>query len=185
MCASAVSRSAKAREFALNDDESAALARADWKPVFLNAHQNDTLIALSDGIIPATETPGAKAALVNRFLDLVLSAEPLPAQHAFLASLAYLDTASMERYKAPFASLTPEERDNFLGLLAYPRPQSTFWEPEEKFAGYEHFVMLKEWIAGAFYSSPIGLKELGWDGSSAHGVFSGCQHSPGEHESTT
>ncbi len=122
---------------------------------------------------------------MNRFLDLVLSSESLPAQHAFLASLAYLDTGAMERYKVPFASLTPEERDNFLGLLAYPHAQSRFGETEAKFVGYEHFITLKEWIAGAFYSSPVGLKELGWDGSSAHGVFSGCQHSPGEHENTT
>jgi Gluconate 2-dehydrogenase subunit 3 len=180
--ASAVNWSAEAREFAFGDDASAALARADWKPVFLDAHQNQTLIALSDAIIPVTDTPGAKAALVNRFLDLLLSSESFETQRAFLASLAYLDAGAMERYKVDFVSLTPEETDNFLSLLAYPHTHARWGETETTFIGYEHFSKLKAWIASAFYSSPIGLKELGWDGSPPHGFFSGCQHSPGEHD---
>lgn len=172
---------AKAREFTSGDDPSVELARADWKPVFLETHQNETLIALSDAIIPATDTPGAKAALVNRFLDLLLAAEPISTQHAFLASLAYLDSGAMERYKVPFSALTPEEKEDFLSLLAYPQTQARWGETEKEFAGYEHFSKLKVWISSAFYSSPVGLKELGWDGSPAHGFFAGCQHSAEEH----
>ena len=48
--------------------------------------------------------------------------------------------------------------------------------------GYEHFSRLKSWIAGAYYSSPIGLKEQGWDGWAARGTFMGCEHQPGEHK---
>src|SRR5262245_12668492 len=44
-------------------DDSKSLADPNWKPAFLSEHQNDTLIVLSDVIIPATDTPGAKAAL--------------------------------------------------------------------------------------------------------------------------
>ena len=39
----------------------------------LDPHQNATVIALSDVILPATDTPGAKAALVNEFIDLLLA----------------------------------------------------------------------------------------------------------------
>jgi gluconate 2-dehydrogenase gamma chain len=185
MGAAAVSQPAGAREFPLGDDASVALARADWKPIFLDTHQNQTLIALSDVIIPATDTPGAKAALVNRFLDLLLSAESFQTQREFLASLAYLDAGAMGRYKVAFLYLTPEEKENFLGLLAYPHTEIRFGETEANFIGYQHFSKLKGWISSAFYSSPIGLKELGWDGSPAHGVFSGCQHSPGGHDDAT
>ena len=177
--------SAKAREFAFGDDASAALARAGWTPVFLDPHQNETLIVLSDAIIPATDTPGAKAALVNRFLDLLLSAESVPTQRAFLASLAYLDAEAMKRYKVAFLSLTPEEKDDFLSLLAYPHTRARWGETETNFVGYQHFSKLKAWISSAFYSSPIGLKELGWDGSPPHGSFSGCGHSPGGHGDAT
>jgi len=51
-------------------DASKDLAAPGWKPLFLDAHQNETLIVLSDLILPATDTPGAKEALVNRYIDL-------------------------------------------------------------------------------------------------------------------
>src|SRR5579859_3091305 len=71
-------------------DASKDLASPNWKPLFLDEHQNETLVVLSDLIIPATETPGAKDALANRYIDLVLAAEASDRQRAFLNSLAYL-----------------------------------------------------------------------------------------------
>src|SRR5579863_8602440 len=73
------------------------LSRPDWTPVFLSTQQNETLIALSEAIIPATDSPGAKAAFVNRFLDLVLSALPSETQNEFLSSLAWFDTGAAQR----------------------------------------------------------------------------------------
>jgi len=35
---------------------------------------------------------------------------------------------------------------------------------------------------GAFYSSPVGLKEMGWDGTFPHGEFAGCTHGAAEHQ---
>lgn len=64
--AATIEPAAKAREFPSGYDASAELARPDWKPVLLDQHQDDTLIALSEAVIPATDTPGAKEALVNR-----------------------------------------------------------------------------------------------------------------------
>ena len=98
---------ARARELTSADDPSVELARAEWKPVFLDTHQNETLIALSDAIIPATDTPGAKGALVNRFLDLLMSAEPVTTQTEFVTSLAYMDAGATERYKVAFCFSDP------------------------------------------------------------------------------
>lgn len=39
----------------------------------LNPHQNDTVLAMIDQIIPATDTPGAKGARVNEFIDVILT----------------------------------------------------------------------------------------------------------------
>src|SRR3984957_10877431 len=75
-------------------DASKDLAAPGWKPLFLDEHQNETLIVLSDLIIPATDTPGAKEALVNRYIDLVLAAETRDTQRAFLNSLGYMDGES-------------------------------------------------------------------------------------------
>ena len=54
----------------------AAKTAAAWKPKILTVHQNSTVITLSELIIPQTDTPGAKAANVNRFIDGVLSEGP-------------------------------------------------------------------------------------------------------------
>ena len=39
----------------------------------LNPHQNATVTTISELIIPQTNTPGAKAARVNEFIDLILT----------------------------------------------------------------------------------------------------------------
>lgn len=170
--------------FASGDDASRELARPDWKPVFLSAQQNDALIALSETIIPTTDTPGATAALVNRFLDLVLSVLPPQTQHEFLDSLAWFDTGANARYKTNFVNLSDPEKQDLLTLVARPHTPGGWRETDANFDGHQHFERMKRWISSAYYSSPVGLKELGWDGWPARGVFEGCEHQPGEHEDT-
>jgi hypothetical protein len=182
--AAAVTLPAGARIFPAGEDASLELERANWTPVFLNQQQNETLIVLSDAMIPATDTPGAKAALVNRFLDLVMSVEPATSQKEFVESLEWFDTGAQERYKAPFAKLTDQEKEDFLNLVAWPHTHPRWGSTEANFAGHEHFLRMKQWIVSAYYSSPIGLKEQGWDGWAARGTFAGCEHEPGEHKAS-
>ena len=164
-------------------DASQELSTPNWKPLFLDDHQNESLIILSDLIIPATDTPGAKEALVNRFIDLVLAAETHDRQRSFLDSLAYLDGESMRRYKAAFRYLKRDEQDDLLHSLAYPRAGSGWTgEAASPDIGHGHFEKLKQQIAGAYYSSQIGQRELGWDGAFAHGPYQGCKHPEGNHK---
>jgi hypothetical protein len=165
-------------------DASKDLAAPGWKPLFLDEHQNETLIVLSDLIIPATDTPGAKEALVNRYIDLVLAAEKPETQRAFLNSLGYLDGESIRRFKAAFRYLSREDQDLLLHALAYPRFGSG-WAGDTGAVpdpGHGHFEALKGRIMTAYYSSQIGEKELGWDGAFAHGPYQGCEHGEGEHK---
>jgi len=157
----------------------------DWRPLFLDDHQNETLIILSDLIIPATDTPGAKEALANRYIDLVLSAETSEVKGSFLNSLAYLDGESMRRFKAAFRYLSRDDQDDLLHELAYPSSGSEWTgEPDTKpDPGHAHFEALKERIMTAYYTSQIGLtKELGWDGNYTHGHYQGCEHPEGDHK---
>jgi gluconate 2-dehydrogenase gamma chain len=164
-------------------DATKDLAAAGWKPLFLDEHQNETLIVLSDLIIPATETPGAKEALVNRYIDLVLAADTHESQRAFLSSLSYLDGESMRRYKAAFRYLSREDQDDLLHAFAYPRGGSAWTgEAEAVDAGHAHFEQLKQRIGVAYYNSQIGTRELGWDGAFAHGTYQGCEHPEGNHK---
>jgi gluconate 2-dehydrogenase gamma chain len=172
---------AQAREFPSDYDASKDLARSGWKPVFLDDHQNETLIVLSDLIIPKTDTPGAKEALVNRFIDRLLGAETPARQREFLGSLAYLDGESMARYGDAFRHLPAESQAELLGYLAYPHSLGTWGsEATGEFPGHAHFSHLKDWISRAFYGSEIGARELGYEGP-AHGEFEGCTHPEGSH----
>jgi gluconate 2-dehydrogenase gamma chain len=172
---------AEAREFPSDYDASKELARSDWKPVFLDDHQNETLIVLSDLIIPKTDTPGAKEALANRFIDRLLAAESEATQREFLESVAYLDGESLARYGGAFRYLPPESQAELLGYLAYPHSLETWGTAASgEFPGHAHFMRLKDWISRAFYSSETGARELGYEGS-AHGEFEGCTHPEDSH----
>ena len=164
-------------------DASKELNVANWKPVFLDEHQNETLIILSDLIIPATDTPGAKEALVNRYIDLVMAAETHENQKSFLGNLAYIDGESMRIYKNTFRYLSREDQDDLLHTMAYPMSGST-WTGEAAGAdpGFTNFEQLKTHIGVAYYTSQIGMKELGRDENFTHGVYQGCDHAEGSHK---
>jgi hypothetical protein len=166
-----------AREFPQGYDASKELARADWKPAFLNAHQNETLIAISDVIIPETETPGAKSALVNRFIDDLLAAESKETQQSFLNSLAFLDGEAISRYKSPFFQLPRATQIELLSYFAYPHSLETWGEEKkEDDPAHRHFSNVKGWIARVFWTSEAGQRALGSDGSFPHGQYEGCKH---------
>lgn len=164
------------------EDYSKSLADPNWKPVFLSEQQNETLIALSDVVIPATDTPGAKEALVNRYLDLLISAETAQSQERFTTSLTFIDSECKRLYGVEFRALNAADKVDFLRPWAYPAEES-FWMPgATDNSGQQHLGRLKSLIAAAYYSSEIGLRELGWDGSFTHGPFLGCQHSTATHK---
>jgi hypothetical protein len=161
---------------AQGEDGSKFLSDPNWKAAFLNDRQNETLIALGDVIIPATDTPGAKDALVNRFIDLLLSVQPAEFQQQFVEGLAFMDSASQEQYSKDFLALTLEDQISLLTPWAYPRKPS-HWGGEHEGnpdPGEKHFARLKAMIAAAYYSSEIGQKELGWGESSNHDLYNDC-----------
>jgi hypothetical protein len=171
---------------ARGEDGSEFLTNPNWKAAFLDDHQNTTLIALSDVIIPTTESPGAKEALVNRYLDLLLSAQPAEFQQKFVDALAFIDAESKKQFGNEFRSLTLDDQISLLTPWAYARQASHWTEREETRdaapePGREHFDRLKALIAIAYYGSEIGLRELGWDGSVMNGPYQGCEHPTGDH----
>jgi Gluconate 2-dehydrogenase subunit 3 len=166
---------------ARGEDGSTVLTDPNWRPIFVDNDQNETLIALSEVIIPTTDTPGAKEALVNRYLDLLLSAQPAEFQRQFLDALAFIDSESQKQFGDGFRKLSHDNQVWLLTPWAFAR-QPSHWtargetgtEPPD--LGERHFEILKSLIAAAYYGSEIGEKELGWDGEFTHGPYQGCQH---------
>ncbi len=132
---------------------------ADWQPLFLNAEQDKTLGALSEVVVP-----GSKAAQVNRFVDLLLSADTAEHQKELVASLAAAEDEARKRFGRGFIALTPSDQETLL----------TDFSKQE--GHRDHFHNLKEWIVGAYYSSEQGMRELGWNGNYAFESYPGCEH---------
>lgn len=167
---------------ARGEDGSKFLSDPNWKAVFLSDSQNTTLIALGDAIIPATDTPGAKEALVNRYLDLLLSVQPAGFQQQFVTALEFVNAESQKMFGKEFAALSHEDQVSLLTPWAYRQQPSPWMEQEEKAdPGEQHFGRLKALIAAAYYGSEIGHRELGWDESTMNGPYPGCEHSGSDH----
>src|SRR5437879_12562627 len=87
----------------------------------LNPHQNDTVVAMSDQIIPATDTPGAKGARVNEFIDVSLTEWANDDERrTFSSGLADVDTQSNRLFGKDLAAASPEQQLTLLRSLDEP-----------------------------------------------------------------
>src|SRR5271170_3559102 len=72
--------------------EAQAQTGADYRLRTLSPAQNAQVVIMTDLIIPVTDTPGAKAAKVNEFIDVILTDWAVDSEReAFLAGLAGVD----------------------------------------------------------------------------------------------
>jgi len=150
----------------------AAAEAAVWKPKVFDPHQNDTVVTLSELIIPQTETPGARAARVNELIDLVLSDAEERDRKEFLKGLAWMDARSQELFGTDFLSAAPEQQTALLTILASPRNKAF-----EDQVGIDFFKAIKALTITGYYTSEIGMKqELGDDGQLFFLEDPGCTH---------
>jgi gluconate 2-dehydrogenase gamma chain len=98
--------------------EAQAQTGPGYKLRTLNPHQNATVVVLTDLIIPETDTPGAKAARVNEFIDVILTEWATEAERLnFLAGLAGIDKQSQELFGKDFVDATPQQQVTLLRAL--------------------------------------------------------------------
>jgi hypothetical protein len=138
-----------------------------YAPELLDPHQLKTLESLAEAIVP-----GSTAARVAPYLDQLLAVDSSGSQQAFLGALGAFDMAAVERHGKPWVGLTASEQDALLQEAS---------RAAETSAIRGHFQNLKAWIAGAYYSSEPGMRELGWTGNVFHQELPGCTH-PGGHQ---
>ena len=142
-------------------------AVAAYTAEFLDAHQLKTLEGLAEAIVP-----GSTAARVAPFLDQLLAVESAQSQRRFLGALGAFDMAAIAKHGKGWNSISASEQDALL------RDAST---ADAKSAMRGHFENVKGWIAGAYYSSEPGMRELGWTGNMFFAELPGCTH-PGGHQ---
>lgn len=151
---------------------SSAIGLQDWAPRVLTAQQNDAVIQLTELIIPETDTPGARIAQVNRFIDGVLVAARPADRGKFLDGLAWMDERSRKLFGKDVAAANTAEQTALLTRLSDEENHAA-----EDRIGVEFFQAIKSMTINGYYTTEIGLRqELGDDGQLFLLEFSGCDH---------
>ena len=166
------SLSALAAQHAHSPAAQAAMAAQEWTPRVLNPRQNETITTLTELIIPQTETPGAKAARVNRFIDAVLQQAKPADRDSFFRGLTWMDERSRTQFRTDFVAATPAQQTELLTTLS-----KSDGETAELRAGVQFFRAIKSMTIDGYYTSEIGLRqELGDNGQLFLPQFAGCDH---------
>ena len=92
---------------------------AAFSPKFFDSHQNETVIALTGLIIPATDTPGAKAARVNEWIDKFFADGRVDERSRFLEGLGSLDAVALNKYAAPFTKCAKHQAKSLTSRIYY------------------------------------------------------------------
>jgi Gluconate 2-dehydrogenase subunit 3 len=134
---------------------------------FLSPEQNAALVPLAETMIP-----GSGTAQVSPFIDLLLSVDNKENQQAFVASLQAVDGTASADFGSGLAKISEAQRVKLLTRISEMSPAGDPKQPSLR----DHFENLKEWITGAYYSSEIGMRELGWTGNRIFEKYPECRH---------
>ena len=148
----------------------------------LNPHQNAIVVAMIDLLIPATDTPGAKAARVNEFMDVILTDWATVEERArFLAGLDDVDTQANALFGKSFLEASPTQQSAMLQVLddsvdwLHSPPSHPAVSPGRDFNQLrgEFFRSFKLVTIHGYYTSEIGqTQELKRE--IIPGAFHGC-----------
>ncbi len=141
-----------------------------WVPDFLTQEQVDLVAEIAERIIPKTDTPGAKEAMVHRFIDAnVRDNFTIEQQGMFAEALKIFDVKAQESHQKNFVSITDDEKD---GILKALHQESIAYA--ESNPGEPHvFPVMKDMTSFGYFTSEVGATQfLKFD--PIPGEFIGC-----------
>jgi hypothetical protein len=144
---------------------------AQFRPKFFTAHEYATVRILVDLIIPRDARSGsATDAGVPQFMDFVMTEGTEQRRLAMRGGLAWIDREARERFSArDFRRLTLAQRKQILDDIAWPARA----KPEQSH-GVAFFNSFRDLTASGFWSSQMGVKDLGYQGNIPVAEWKGC-----------
>ena len=151
-------------------------AKATDKPKFFNADQMALIGVISEHIIPTdANSPGALAAEVPQFIDLMIGESPAETKKAWTDGLSAVDKMSQTKFNAAYVKATKDQQIALLTEISANEMKPT--TTEERF-----FKNIKNMTIDGYYTSKIGIhQELKYKGNTYLKEFKGCTHP--EHQS--
>lgn len=143
----------------------------DVWPLTFSEPERRAARALCDVVIPAdAASPSASAVGVPDFLDEWISS-PYPAQagdrRVILEGLKWIDEESARRFSKTFAELSLEQQIALCTDLASSKPSPALKK------GAAFFKRFRDLTAGGYYTTPEGMKAIGYVGNMPSGTFEG------------
>jgi hypothetical protein len=134
----------------------------------LTPHLNDTVVAMAEQIIPATETPGAQGARVNEFIDVILTEWATPEERAhFIEGLENIDEESQKLFGKNFVDASSEQQLTQLraiddatlaGRVATAHHGNHVSEPDQQMKG-DFWEVFKRISVHGYYTSEVGFTQ--------------------------
>ncbi len=123
-------------------------------------HEMATLTVLADIIIPKDEVSGsASDAKVPEFIEFIVKDMPSH-QTPMKGGLRWLDLYCMKKFEKAFINSSTEQQISVVDEIAYPKKA----KPELS-QGVKFFSLMRDLTATGFYSSEIGIKDVGYAGN--------------------
>ena len=147
------------------------LPLADREPTVLSRHEYETVKVLVDLIIPADDqSVSATDAGVPAFIDFILE-ETDGIEEPLKEGLAWLDQQTTSDHSSSFITLDDSQQTAFLDRIAWPDDVEPGLEE-----GAEFFTLIRDLTASGFWSSKIGVDDLGYAGNTPQAYWEGCSH---------
>ena len=148
----------------------AAVQVAQSKPYalrFFTPGEYATVVALSDLILPRdARSASASEAGAPEFIDYIVAEQPAR-QTAMRGGLVWLDSECRRRFDKAFVDCSDAERRQVADDIAWPRKA----RPELSH-GVAFFTAMRDLVATGFWSSRIGVEDLGYMGNRPVADFS-------------
>ena len=127
---------------------------------FFTPQELRTVGILADFIIPADAKSGsASQAGVPAFIEFMMKDQPAQ-QTPMRGGLMWLDSQCNKRFGKKFADCTRNNQVEILDVIAYPEQAAKDMKP-----GVAFFNMMRNLTATGFFTSQIGIKDLGYVGN--------------------
>ncbi len=139
-----------------------AVKSATYTPKAFNAHEEKTLRALCERIVPGATQGGA-----FEYIDLLSSNNGRLAA-IYHGGLAWLDHESTQRFQALFVDAKATEQTALLNLIAFRETAASNPGLE---TGIRFFDWARRMTVDAYYTSAAGIREIGFKGNGALAEF--------------
>lgn len=127
---------------------------------FFTAHEMATLAVLGDIIIPKDDRSGsASDAGVPDFIEFMVKDKP-EMQVPMRGGLRWLDVQCLKQYNKSFVDCSKEQQTAMVDQIAYPDQA----KPEMQ-QGVAFFNRMRNLTATGFFSSKMGIEDLGYAGN--------------------